>query len=246
MVQDGKKYQIHICDDSKEHAYELKNTLMSLSEEFPSLVTFSFTEEELFSRLQFWTECEEEIPDIIFLDIRMPQNDGIALGKMIKERLPHVFLVFVTAYAEYAVKGYEAKAFRYLLKPVTGETLKNLFVAIQEENIGTKKLIIKEKKSSTSVFLRDILYISAEDKYAIVYTKNNHYISDVSLIQYEEQLREYGFFRIHRKYLLNVFHHKKINGNKIQISDGTVITVSKKKISTYEKFLFDYLRRDFV
>lgn len=60
------------------------------------------------------------------MDIRLPESDGITLGKKIKELCPDTYLVLVTAYAEYAIKGYEAATFRYLLKPVRTNELRKL------------------------------------------------------------------------------------------------------------------------
>lgn len=68
----------------------------------------------------------------------MPEENGIQTGKKIKEMFPEICLVFVTAYAEYAIQGYEAKAFRYLLKPVTEEAVRKLFGEIKAECDKTK------------------------------------------------------------------------------------------------------------
>ncbi len=246
MTAHYKTYQIHICDDIYEHALTLQNALQSLGDKYPCSVTISSSSEELLTFLEAVTTGDKPAPDVIFMDIRLPESDGITLGKKIKELCPHTYLVFVTAYIEYAVKGYEAEAFRYLLKPVTKEALRGLMEDIKADSDKSKKILIKGKKNSALVALSDILYISAEDKYAIVYTKNDHFISDMSLNKYEEQLSEYGFYRIHRKCLVNVFHHRSICGNKVQVSDGTLLPVSKSKIGTYQDYVFTYMRDSLV
>ena len=246
MTQDKKIYQIHICDDIKEHALSLQTALQALNDEFPSIITISHSADELLSKFQPVEEGRENAPDIIFMDIRLPENDGITLGKKIKDLCPDTYLVLVTAYAEYAIKGYEAATFRYLLKPVRTDELWKLFAEIKADSNKFKKILIKGKKNSALVCIQDILYISAEDKYAIVYTKKGHFISDMSLNKYEDKLGSYGFYRIHRKCLVNIFHHQGIINNKVQLSDGTLLPISKAKKAAYQSCIFTYMHKDIV
>lgn len=62
----------------------------------------------------------------------------------------------------------------------------------------------------------------------------------------EEQLCNHGFYRIHRKYLVNLYHHREICGNKVQISDGTFLPISKSKITAYQSGVFSYMHKDLV
>ena len=239
-------YRVHICDDIKEHASELQNLLQSLDANVHFEITLSSSAGEFLTLLSSIESGEATPWDIIFMDIRMPESDGIILGKKIKELCPDTYLIFTTAYSEYAVKGYEAAAYRYLLKPLKPEDLTTLMTDIRAELDKKKKILINGKKDSTYVALKDILYISAEDKYAIVYTKNGHFISDTSLNRYEEQLGTYGFYRIHRKYLVNVYHHRSLNDNCANLSDGSSLPVSKSKTGGYRDFVFAYMREELV
>ena len=241
MEQNTNEFKIHICDDIQQHALDLKENILRFHDEFPSTISTSSSSDEMLSYVQSVTAANT--PDIIFMDILMPGKDGITLGKIIKELCPDTYLVFTTAYAEYAIKGYEAAAFRYLLKPIKPETLHELFSDIKADSRKSKKIFIKGRKNSALVSLQDILYICAEDKYAIVYTKSGHFISDTSLNKYEEQLTDYGFYRIHRKCLVNAFHHRGICGNRVEISDGTILPISKSKISAYKAYVFSILHK---
>lgn len=242
----SQTYQVHICDDIKEHAMELQNLLQSLEANLHFEITHSSAADEFLALLSSVENGNSSPWDIIFMDIRMPESDGITLGKKLKELCPDTYLIFTTAYSEYAVKGYEAAAYRYLLKPIKTEDLQVLMTDIRAELDKKKKILIKSKKNNAYVSLKEILYISAEDKYAIVYTSNGHFISDMSLNNYEEQLNAYGFYRIHRKYLVNVYHHHSLNDNKAHLSDGTVLAVSKSKTGAYRDFIFAYMREELV
>lgn len=242
----SKTYQIHICDDLQEHAVELQNLLESLNNILTCSVTITSSANAFLDMLESVEKGERTPWDITFMDIRLPENDGITLGKKIHEICPDTYLVFVTAYSEYAIKGYEAAAYRYLLKPVKTEDLLTLITDIQEERNKKKKILLKGNKSSTYLSLIDILYISAEDKYAIVHTKNGHFISDISLNKYEEQLNSHGFYRVHRKYLVNVYHHHSLHDNRVNLSDGASLPVSKSKASAYRDYVFAYMRDKLV
>lgn len=239
-------YQVHICDDIKEHALNLQNLLQSLHKNICFSITVSSSADEFSDALHSIAQGKTAPWDILFMDIRLPESDGIILGKTLRELCPDTYLIFTTAYAEYAIKGYEAAAYRYLLKPIKAEDLLSLMADISEDSLKQKKILIKGKKHSSYVALKDILHISAEDKYAIVYTKNGHFISDMSLNKYEEQLNEYGFYRIHRKYLINVYHHHSLSDNKVILSDGSSLPVSKSKVGAYRNFVFTYMRENLV
>lgn len=239
-----QKMTICICEDIEEHSFNISKICTLLAKEYPLSINVFKTAEAL---LQYLMELEKEdagFPNLILMDIELPGMDGITLGKQIKNMNQDVFLVFVTAFVEYAVKGYEANAFRYLLKPITFEMLRDLVIDIQREYKKRKKLWIKTNDGEQMILLEDLIYISAEDKYTVLYTGTQHYISDKSLTKYEEQLEKFGFFRIHRKYLINMYHHKAFQSGKVVLTQGYTLPVSKKRLTRYHQQLFHFLGED--
>ena len=140
----SQTYQVHICDDIEEHALELQNLLQSLESNLRFEITLSSSADEFLGLLSSIEKGESTPWDIIFMDIRMPESDGITLGKKIKELCPDTYLIFTTAYSEYAVKGYEASAYRYLLKPISDEDLATLMTDIRADLDKKKKILIKQ------------------------------------------------------------------------------------------------------
>ncbi|MGN0377641.1 MAG: LytR/AlgR family response regulator transcription factor [Suilimivivens sp.] len=237
---------VYICDDNNDHLQTLCKTVCQLSDEFPIRLRQFSSPEKLLSCLQDNDLKIGTCSDLVLLDIEMPVTDGITLGKKIKAVFPDIFLVFVTAYAEYAMKGYEANAFRYLQKPVSRIDFEKLFSDIALENSRKKRIIIKSGEGEILLYICDIIYISAEDKYTIVYTQSGYYITDESLKQYETKLVPLGFFRIHRKYLINMYHHKSISGNKLLLHHGIELPLSRRKSAEYKKKLFHFMKEDLV
>lgn len=237
---------IYICEDIKEHSVQLSEICDTLSEDYPLSVESFSSAESLIKSLERLQDMDEQFPDLILMDIELPEMDGITLGKQIKQMNPEVFLVFVTAFIEYAVKGYEANAFRYLLKPLSVDVMRTLIADVQAEYQKKKRIIVKTKNGEMMVSLQDLLYISAEDKYTVLYTKTQHFISDYSLKHYEEQLQGMGFFRIHRKYLVNMYHHKGVQMGKVVLSQDCKLPISKKRMAEYQKQLFYYLGEDII
>lgn len=241
-----KNLSIYLCDDQEEHIKQICNSFAMVSKEYPLQITSFLSPASLLEQLKKQDKENAVMPELILLDIEMSEIDGIALGKKIKENFPDICLVFLTAYEEYAIKGYEVNAFRYLLKPITKEHILKLLRDLDNERNKRKKINIKTKDGECFLYVQDIIYISAEDKYAVIYTLNQHYISDCSLKDYEEQLNPYGFFRIHRKHLINMYHHKAISGSNIVLSSGITLPISKRKITTYRNRLFSSLKEDLI
>lgn len=244
--KDKKILSIYLCDDQEEHIKQICNNFAMISKEYPLQITPFLSPVSLLEQLKKQEEENAAMPELVLLDIEMSEIDGISLGKKIKETFPDICLVFLTAYEEYAIKGYEANAFRYLLKPITKEHILKLLRDLDNEQNKRKKIMIKTRDGECFLHIQDIIYISAEDKYAVIYTQNQHYVSDCSLKDYEEQLTPYGFFRIHRKHLINMYHHKTINGSNIVLSSGISLPISKRKITIYRNRLFSSLKEDLI
>lgn len=181
-------------------------------------------------------------PDIVFLDIKMPQEDGFALlDDLLKLGIGGLTIIFLTAYDEFAIKAIKYGVFDYLLKPVDPEDLKKTldrYRAKKNNNNedGMRKLMemldmgnkIKFITSTGYVYFlpRDIMYVCADGCYSKVFiTDQNFHQVCRSLKEIEEQLMPWGFIRVHKSYLINKQHL--IAYNKIKRS----CTLKKDSIS---------------
>jgi two-component system, LytTR family, response regulator len=160
-------------------------------------------------------------PDIIFLDIQMPGYDGFEVVRRL-----HVkpFIVFVTAYDEYALKAFEENTVDYLLKPIeqrrldkTVEKIRQLFnhqTLKLDENIERllsrleaaplKRFQVRVGDRIILVEAADVVFFEAEDKYTFLHTADQKYIIDLTLSELESRLDATEFVRIHRSTIIHL------------------------------------------
>lgn len=238
--------RVFICEDKPEHAEQLEKILKKLQGEIRLTVVSYTSARNLLLEMMNPEHGPALPPDVVFLDVEMPDMDGITLGKKVRELVPECFLIFTTAYAEYAIKGYEAQAFRYLLKPMSEEMIRQVMRHIQEHLRQKKKLLIKSSDREQILSLQDVIYLSAEDKYTILYTKEGHFIDRRALSEYEEQLQMYGFYRIHRKYIVNAYYHKAIQKGRVALSTGTELPISRRRAGNYHRAILQNLEKELL
>ena len=246
FAKENRALQIVICDDEEEHNRNICRLLTSLDLNVP-LQLQSYTDAvTLLEDLKNRKLCGQSLPDIIFCDIKMPDMDGISLGKEIRKLSPDIYLILLTAYAEYAIQGYETGAFRYLLKPISSEDIIQILCAVIQKRNRQKKLIVRNSEQESVLLLSEIIYLSSEDKYSILYTRDTHYVDRNSLNDYELMLSAYGFCRIHRKYIVNISYHKGMGKGKVVLSNGAVLPVSRRREAAYRAALLHHLEEELL
>ena len=153
--------------------------------------------------------------DVVFLDINMPELDGMSLGKIIHRFNKNIKLVFITAYKDFAIDAFEIKAFDYILKPYSEEriikVLNNLVEDLtknEHENLtkdfNVKKITVNLDSKMVVLSTKDILYIEADEKETHIFTNDNMYSSKLKISQLENILSDNSFFRCHRSYIVNI------------------------------------------
>ncbi|MCX8059655.1 MAG: LytTR family DNA-binding domain-containing protein [Aquificaceae bacterium] len=158
---------------------------------------------------------QELKPDLIFLDIRLPDGSGVDLAKEVLSLGLKPYMIFTTAYGEYALEAFRLSAVDYLLKPFAEEDLKRALDKVFEKKsnapqvinfIKSERPIIPARIGNKVLFLSpdEIYYVQAEIGEVSVRTKDGLLPLGKKLYEVEEQLRPYNFFRVHRSYLVNL------------------------------------------
>lgn len=145
-------------------------------------------------------------PDIVFLDVQMPECDGFE----VLERLggaPDFAIVFVTAYQEHAVRAFEVGALEYLLKPFDDKRFAQVLERIKARHTQppeAKRFIIKSSGAIDVVKLSEIDWVEAADYYSTLHAAGKSHMLRRSLADLETQLAPHGFVRIHRSAIVNL------------------------------------------
>jgi two-component system LytT family response regulator len=170
-----------------------------------------------------------ECPDLVLLDVQMPQMDGFGVLKEIgAERMPPV--IFVTAHDQYAIKAFEVNAIDYLLKPVTRERCSQALARVLErissgnDNQHVMSLLqqlaapprylqrvaLRSAGKTTFVNIEDILFVQAAENYVQLNLKTSRHLLHVPIATLEASLDPKDFLRIHRSTIVNVRHVREL------------------------------------
>lgn len=189
--------------------------------------------------------------DVVFLDISMPGASGLQLAEALHKLKNPPAVVFVTAYSDHAVEAFEVDATDYLMKPVEEERLdqaiNKVIARVKPMLDGGKSSIerIPVEKGGRKVLIPvdQIRYIMAKDDYSCIFTEDDRYLSTTSLAQFESKLGDFGFFRVHRRYIVNLANVEDVEtmaSGAIQLGVSGVedhIPVSRRRVVPLKKAL---------
>jgi two-component system LytT family response regulator len=186
----------------------------------------------------------------------MPEADGFDIAQYINTEKTYV--VFVTAYNQYALRAFRANATDYILKPIDISILKETVERIKkniEQNhfpdvndIITKiykspKISISSMEGIEYIDLEDIILIAADKSYSIFHLPDRTIISSKNLKHYSEKIKDPAFYRPHNSYLVNLNHVKRYeykDGAKIEMSNGMKIPISRSKRNEFLETIQKY------
>jgi two-component system response regulator LytT len=192
---------------------------------------------------------KEKGADAMFLDISMPGANGLQLAEALNRLKYPPAIVFVTAYSEHAAKAFDVNAVDYLVKPVETDRLQQALakvrhhVATFSKDQQVERIPVEKSGKKLLVPTDKIHYIMAKDDYSYLHTETDRYLSTVSLAQLEARLEPYGFFRVHRRYLVNLACIEEvapITGGTLLLTlvgEEEAIPVSRRRVASLKKAL---------
>ncbi len=191
--------------------------------------------------------------DLIFLDIQMPQLNGIEFLKTLKNP-PKV--IFTTAYRDYALEGYELGAVDFLLKPFSfGRFMKAVnkiytqppnYVSSSTPKVKEIRpskepfIYVKSEKKMVKVYIKDILYVESLKDYVAIHTADKKMVTKQKISYMEEKLPQRQFLRVHRSYLIAVHQIAAFNHTQIDVGK-TVVPIGR----SYRQQVMDNLNRQY-
>ena len=203
----------------------------------------------------------EQLPDLIFLDIRMPGMDGFEVLEHLTST-PHI--IFSTAFGDHAVQAFEANAVDYLLKPydrnrfaravqkvmertaTSTEDIDRVIGAMQQMRTPgsyPERIFVRAGRKIAPVLVRDILWIEAEDDYARIHAAGASHLCTLGLRELEERLDPGHFMRVHRSHIvaLPAIAHLSSDGEGGYIAvmkDGAKVRVGRTYASKIRQFVW--------
>jgi len=225
-----------------------RNELRRLLKEFPDIQIVG----EASNAQEGLEQIESLEPDLLFLDIQMPDKTGFELLEML-DKVPAV--IFTTAYDEYALKAFEFNALDYLMKPIEPRRLADALHKLRQQEEKEKQqllgrgvlsendqVFVKDGECCWFVKLHDIRLFESAGNYARVYFGTNKPLILKSLNALEERLDPRVFFRANRKHIVNLRHIEKIDpyfngGLLLEMRGGEKIEVSRRQAVKFKEMM---------
>jgi two-component system LytT family response regulator len=242
----SRKIKAIIVDDEESARDVLSNLITRFCPQIEIITTCS----NVLEAVDTIKKCQ---PDVIFLDIEMPNYAGYEIVSFFDEI--NFEIIFVTAYDQYAIKAFEISAVDYLLKPVEIDRLKSSVkklatkIELNQSHSNYKvltqnlksdelnKIVIKQNGKHIITDTKDIIAIEAKEAYSYIHTISGEYLMSKNLKHFETILENNNdFFRSHKSWIVNLTHLVNFSKSKLEIELSKNITA---KLSKYKKPEFE-------
>lgn len=231
--KDDGMTEIAVCDDRVEQTEELQQYITGFCDR-----------ENVEYHLNVYTSGEALLEDvermeIIFLDIEMPQLDGIATGKAIRAKNRSCKIIMATCMVERMKEAFYIEAFRFVTKPFDQKEVEEALEACLREMPGNRNMELYYMRNRYQVRQSEISYIVTYDSYCEYLVGDKILRSETSLRELEKELDSRLFYRIHRKYIINMAKIESYRNGKVKIK-GDDIPVSRRRKKEFEQAYMEF------
>lgn len=226
-------YRIAICDDDSGMRTFIKKAVLKAG------TIFQITEYGDGRQLiRDYTGC-----DILFLDIDMPDINGIDAACQIRRSDKQVKIIYVTGYGDYIHKSFKVHPFAFLIKPVSEtEIIRQLKEAVRYETKQTidKKLRFHTDNGVEELSVADIYYLEYQNRRIRLVTKQGDYHLKGRITELAQNMSAYGFACPHKSFSVNLYYVKAIKGYDIHMLNGDSIPLSQKRSTEFRNTLGNF------
>ncbi len=227
---------IAICDDEKEFVSDMRMLIERYAKEKQTEIRIS----EFESGLELMKQYDRTL-DLVFLDIQMDGMDGLKTAGQIRTLDEEVSIIFLTSLKQYALEGYKYRAVNYIVKPMKYIRLKVELDRWMEKQQRKNPCIVVSNDSGTfKVALNTLHYAETYKRNLLLHTEQGEVISYRSMKELETELKQYGFFRCHSGFLVNMGFVKQVEKLEVHLTSGETIYVSKPKKKEFMEAMAEY------
>ena len=233
--------KIAFCDDDMGVLHQMNELLDRYRVERNEDITYAAFQ----SPFELLAEIEKGIrPDILFLDVVMPGQNGMDVAKEIRQYDTNMKIIFLTSSPEFAVESYSVGAYFYQLKPIWEESFFRLMDAVLAECEKKKKnsLILRSKDGITRIDLQQLEYCEVLGRKLLFHLEDGAVLESAgSLDDLAGQLMQYSnFFRPHRSFLVNMEYIQNISSRSIKMVNDAEIPIPHGKCSEIKNTYMEY------
>ncbi|MBD5458767.1 MAG: response regulator transcription factor [Lachnospiraceae bacterium] len=231
--------RIAICDDEQFYREKIQMLLKRYFKEYDLQYEIS----TFVSGEDFLLQCENRVKyDIVFMDISMEELDGMQTAQQIRAFHSDTDIVFVTAFLDYALEGYKVNAVRYIMKNTLDGAVAECMDAILQKR-KEMQVMFPFMEGEKKLYTDNILYVESRKHKSVFFYMEaeivNYQIYD-KLDTIEEKLYGCGFLRIHKSYLVNLKHIRKISNYMVVLSTGEELPVPRLRYQAVKEAFVEY------
>lgn len=217
--------KIAVCDDERIELDQIADMIQSYYASDCEMKKYEDAESLL-------ADSRKQVFDVLFLDIDMPGMDGMQLAGRIREDNEYVKIIFVTNKEDCVFKGYKYDAFRFVRKSALNEELTEALDDLSRYFEAKKEYVVfKAPNDEITRYIDRIQYLEVRDhELTIKYDDNVERILG-TMRQYDKMLSSKGFIRIHQSFLVNYRYIYSVNKTDVKLLDGTLLPLSRNRIS---------------
>lgn len=230
--------KIVLVDDEIEQHNLIRKTFENLSE-VSEFLTYQSPKTFLFD----WEELKDV--DTVFLDVEMPEMNGLDLAKQLRQKDRDIPIVFMTAYSQFALESYEVNAFDYLLKPIDQEKVENLLKRLKSIKPTLEPTLFVELDGLHKLIQNQIYALEAQGHQTKIILENESLLVRESFSSLKNRLCS-DFVMSHRSYLINLNHVKQVQSDTVILENNERIPLSRRMVKVFsEAFVAHYQKDDF-
>ncbi|MBE6010412.1 MAG: response regulator transcription factor [Lachnospiraceae bacterium] len=232
--------KISIIEDNKKETQELMDVLTEWAN-----TAFEKTDITVFSSGEEYFEKKiDETEDLIILDIKLDGMSGMEIANRLRSERRRCHILFLTAYSEFALEGYQYHAINYIVKPITVEKISKTLYEIVDEQRSHMYTFTDNSGSIIQLPFDDILYIISEKHSVKLHTRTNIFTENISISDIIGRLPK-TFIRVHRSYIANMVNVERVSRTELVLTDQSAkpVPVGRSYAPDVQKRFAEYAAR---